>query len=1201
VVKNNAWNSQQSPNHVYDAYSIPSRIRFTGQPAEAQTLRLSYWPLSDVNNITELDMAAEGTSGVFSTNVPGALLSGDYGYDAKAFDAQGEVLNHLTGTFSVVNGTTSTTVTGVPLQTGSLQIPHTYIAYDTFGNATANKDALGNYSYKVYDPLGRVKYEIDAERYLTEYSYDAFGNQKTLTRYAKALTEGLFSAKETASNAGNITGFNMDDVQNLLNVWTQDFSTDASGLTALPDPYFTLENGQLKVTSQSAATEGWPQVTGIPRAFDSGLLFHSEINTNSPSYGRVLLIGADNAWSNGVYRRHAAYFENGLLFASFYDPTNPDPWQKAPLSNAAKPLEDNTTYVVEVQTHEGGTTLYVYEKGADRATGWTHALSGASWHTDWNAAETFIQTYVGPGQPTSAVYVDNLSETYASIEDRTLTNTYDQLNQLIETKQQAVLVYDRATGLRPQSPTTQYQYDSNGNVVLTTDPNGNKTYSYYDKTGNKILQADPLGYVTAWEYDGNGNITRQSQYASALSAATRASLSVNSDSEALKTEVVNASNPDDRVVIYGYDRLNRKLQETLLDISFAGVNASTGALNEMNGSATTSYDYDGLGNLLYRTAPNGGFTSYSYDGLSRLTAETGQGYNDHLGAYVQGTMLTAYDGLGNVTTVTRQGNAAQGLADQVTQYFYDPQGNRTKEIDPEGNPVTYYYDLNGNITVKHTRRTNPDGTQPAVDTLYTYDKLNRQATTEDAKNFVYNATYNAFGEIVAKGLNDLDQEYYEYDQAGRLVKTNKDDGINRAYLYDASGNETANIQSADKDTNGNTNTTGIDLRPLTINQIAALSNTAVQRTESDYDARNQLTKTYQAPMEFISDAGGGVQEVWLNVLNNPYVGGSISSIGGTVNFAFHQYNSPRESNRYELLVDITWPPILGYGDGNIKIVWNTYTDPGTITRYAGPQDTGITINADATPNDNQALNNTYNYAIWVYKQTSYGDVLIASASRMNAWNNQQAPSYVYDSAQVPKQINFTGQSTSAQSMQLWIWPVNGTKPATPASVPMRTTSTGTPVTGHFIYDWSSLAPGNYKYEFKTFGAQGQLEYIRGEIALGSGSTATIKEQYTVQALPVSGTTFSNTIDRAQGYNAFGEIVSETDGRGYTTNFSYNKLGLLIKKEDPLTDATLENGAIVSLRPTTQYYYNKMGWTTGMRDANGKRGPPVGRLPGGGHR
>src|SRR5262249_13673932 len=155
--------------------------------------------------------------------------------------------------------------------------------------------------------------------------------------------------------------------------------------------------------------------------------------------------------------------------------------------------------------------------------------------------------------------------------------------------------------------------------------------------------------------------------------------------------------------------------------------------------------------------------------------------------------------------------------------------------------------------------------------------------------------YDAHGEIVAKGLNGLDQEYDQYDQAGRLIKTNKDDGVDRAYLYDADGNETATIQSAVQDT---------DLRPLSIVQIAALSPSVVQVTQSAYDARNQLVTTFQAPIQF-TDSNVSIQHVFVEALNDPFTGGTVLPVaGGNVNLAFLKFAGSGVTSTTQL--NATW-------------------------------------------------------------------------------------------------------------------------------------------------------------------------------------------------------------------------------------------------------------------------------------------------------
>lgn len=65
--------------------------------------------------------------------------------------------------------------------------PREHTFYDEFGNETAHTDVRGNHSYKLYDEGNRLTYEVDAEGYVTGYSYDGFGNVETLTRYAESV------------------------------------------------------------------------------------------------------------------------------------------------------------------------------------------------------------------------------------------------------------------------------------------------------------------------------------------------------------------------------------------------------------------------------------------------------------------------------------------------------------------------------------------------------------------------------------------------------------------------------------------------------------------------------------------------------------------------------------------------------------------------------------------------------------------------------------------------------------------------------------------------------------------------------------------------------------------------------------------------------------------------------------------------------
>nr|WP_272227477.1 LysM peptidoglycan-binding domain-containing protein [Methylophilus methylotrophus] len=74
--------------------------------------------------------------------------------------------------------------------------------------------------------------------------------------------------------------------------------------------------------------------------------------------------------------------------------------------------------------------------------------------------------------------------------------------------------------------------------------------------------------------------------------------------------------------------------------------------------------------------------------------------------------------------------------------------------------------------------------------------------------------------------------------------------------------------------------------------------------------------------------------------------------------------------------------------------------------------------------------------------------------------------------------------------------------------------------------------------------------------------------------------------RRQSYNAFGEVVNETDGNGNVTSFTYNTMGRLIRKTDPQVSITTESGQVQQVAPVTEYTYDAVGRVIGYKDANG---------------
>jgi YD repeat-containing protein len=1060
---------------------ISTVLHFTGQPTAGKTLRIAYWSLTDPNNITELDLASY-SPGCF-TGFAAQVLSGDYGYDAKVFDINGEVLNHITGTlFAGTSGTVQTKYTSGDYNSSRpAQLAVSWPPVMGFGNGKIR--VVWTYHYGTYSTT--VDAEATSAVVQGSIFYVLTSTPMNVKIYKESAQGDVLIAESPADYLTATTSFQTKTYLHFI-----DQPTNGAILRI---NYWPVSNPN-DITQVDLASFS-------PGTF-SGMV--SQILSGGYEYDVTVLAATGTVLSHST---------GGVIFGQ--NTISARPTGQVLLSGVLQTPHSYKSYdargnVITETDPRGNITHHYYDAnnlrlGTIDAEGYLHRYY-------YNAAGNLVaeRTYGDRLPETVPLTVLPDATSIVGIDPNNYRETqyrYNANNLLVETRTREVLVYDRTDGLRTQSLVTGISYDANGNRVIETDPNGNNTYSFYNKAGKRIAQVDPLGYLSYFELDSNGNVLEEIHYASALSSAALATLSATSDIFALKTAVV--SSPDDRTTVFGYDRMNRRIEVSTLNLAVTNINPANGNPTTDFQSAITGFEYDAAGNLKAQIDATGARTDYGYDGLNRRISEQDPTFTDFQGASIRNVTLLKYNGVSNVVSVTQRGKTTAG--DQVTRYEYDPSGNLIKETDALGSPIRYYYDLAGNTTAKNVRRLNPDGTQPATDSLYTYDKLGRQITTTDALNFTYFSRYNAYGEIVAKGLNGIEQEYFNYDQVARMTKTNQDDGVNRAYLYDANGNQTAQIQSAITDTN---------LRPLTIAQIATLSPTLVQRTESVYDARNQLTATYQAPIDFTAD-NVAIQQVWVDALSDPFTGGTVTAAaGGGVTMSIRSIGS------FTMELTVSWPPIIGFGEGNIKVVWST--GYGTYNTSVAGTATSASVNGQVS------LVALENQNVKIFKETVYGDVLLA---KIPATYIPSTMSFQFSTPpQTPALLHFTGQRADAQALQLYLWPAGGTKPAIPVAVPIAKNAAGVPIPGWFMFDWVSLVAGSYDYEFTTYDAAGApLDHVQGQVTLTAASGGTVSMKIdgifapllTVSWPPVVG--FGSGNIRVDWINATGTYSVTVDG------------------------------------------------------------------------
>ena len=370
-------------------------------------------------------------------------------------------------------------------------------------------------------------------------------------------------------------------------------------------------------------------------------------------------------------------------------------------------------------------------------------------------------------------------------------------------------------------PPTTFAYDTNGNLVTTTDPLGNATQRVYDAVSRLTSLTDPRGLSTLFRYDGLNRVT---EIADARQGITRFTYDPNGN----LLSVADAKNQTTTYIYDTMDRLSsrrdalnrpesytydlagnlsqftdRKNQQTTF--SYDALNRRTAATYP---DSTTTFTYDSVGRLTKTsdTATGAGSIDFSYDNLDRLMQEvTGQGsvtyQYDILGrrtnmtANGQQPVTYQYD-LSSRLTQVAQGSLAVGLGydnanrrtsltypnGTSTSYAYDVASRLTSinHIGPSGiiEALTYQYDPAGNRT-SLTRNNSTASLLPSAVASATYDAANEQTAFAGAA-----LTYDANGNLANDGVNT-----YQWDARNRLVAISG--GTTASFSYDALGRRTS--------------------------------------------------------------------------------------------------------------------------------------------------------------------------------------------------------------------------------------------------------------------------------------------------------------------------------------------------------------------------------------------------------------------------
>lgn len=737
--------------------------------------------------------------------------------------------------------------------------------YDATGHVVRITDPRGNAAFYYFDAAGRVTLSVDPEGYATATTYDPLGQTLSVKRYFNRVNGTYGVAQPPALPSANpsdaLTRFEYDAAGRLSRTIdaesnSENYTYNALGqretltnklggtTTYTYDQLGRKVSETLPVTSRNADGQsvavvnryaydafgnktGTTEAAGLPEQRVTQFKYDGLNREIEQRQAAVSIYTAAGGWTTATPTRRSTYDASGNLIA-VVDPNG---------GRTRVWFDANNRKVAEVSA-TGTLSTWGYDPAGNVMA--------------QNIYGDILSLPVGDAQPVPLNAANVRTTTYkVDANNRILSSTIAQVEYgEYNSKTGQYTVFDR------RDLTLRSFYDANGNVVRQENAANAAALTWYDKLGQKVLEVDAMGYGVRWERDANGAVFRETRFAKSIALGSL------SESTALDTILAKfESRATDQITEYTYDRNGRTTSESRLGVAYASV-GTNGTLTENVTAAIQRYGYDAMGNRTSVTDALNQRTDRSYDQLGRLLAErkpqaavnTGSGSS----AFLRQTTEYEYDGLNNIRREIRRGidNTVE-TDDEIVRYGYDATGVRTSMVTARGETFTYGRDANGNNTAQMVDRQDADGSITREMVSIAFDAANRETTrftgTRDAANApIYDAAstvalgYNAWGELASKrtgsgDANGAAQEYYDYDKAGRLWRSNSQGGVSKAWLYDMAGNATLQLESQ-----------RLNLRTMSLQEMTGNGSKPspdILVTITSYDRNNRAVSVVQPKMD----------------------------------------------------------------------------------------------------------------------------------------------------------------------------------------------------------------------------------------------------------------------------------------------------------------------------------------------------------------
>jgi len=748
--------------YTYDTSNRLSLVKVDLTPADnvvddlvAYVTRYTYvGTTSQVSTVSQSD----GTSLTFTydTSLRVATITDQAGNLTKfAYDTakRNTTVTDPNGSATVYNYDTLGQLSSITAPTTGTATATTSFAYDGNGNVTQVTDGLGRTVTMTYDASGNQTQQQDSIGNTVARSYDALNHLVTETAYVVADPDGAGAATATVPMT---TRYVYDPAgQHLLRfVLTPEGRVTEYRYDAAGNRTATIGYGAGVYALGAMAVNAAPTLAQMTTWIGTQDLTHTtRTDVVYDAFGQA---STSTVW--GKVDATGAGVSDGSQSVSHY-------------------VYDQFGKLLSTISTLAGTTTYAYD-------GMGRVLTTA------NAAGTTTTTYDEAHNKTIVTYAGGL----------VVTSVHDNAGRLVSVTQ--------GTATTPTLGTSQYAYDADGNLRMTTAANGVRAYMLYDAGGRKIADIDASGSLIESVYDNDGRVVETIAYANTLSAAQLASLvdaNGNPTNVALSTLRPTGATYTNWTLYDAAGRVSRQVDAAgyVTETRYDGASRVTDVIRYKNATTTTitaatlptdivvSADatYDRHTRTLY---DNDGLVTGTLDAAGYLT----ENVYDSLGQLLHTIAYATASPSANLAagTLAQLRPAADALHDIHAWNYYDAQGRVVANVDGEGFLTEYGYDADGNRvrTLRYATRA-----LVAPQSITASTTLAQLRPVTSALDHTTTAVYNTLDQLTSSTDEHGTLTQYTYDSQGRLLTTTSaattSDARTVTQTYDVQGRLTGEL------------------------------------------------------------------------------------------------------------------------------------------------------------------------------------------------------------------------------------------------------------------------------------------------------------------------------------------------------------------------------------------------------------------------